>query len=64
MRLLNVGCKKIALKFAAIGFHLWHEDKYMENREKNFDYYNEKVMQKATWCENGIDQYLKDNNKM
>lgn len=40
------------------------EDKYMENRKKNFDYYNEKVKQKATWCENGIDQYLKDNNEM
>ena len=62
MRLLNMGCKKIALKFAAIGFHLWHEDKYMENRKKNFDYYHEKVVQKATWCENGIDQYLKNND--
>ncbi len=62
MRLLNMGGNKKALKFAAIGFHLWHEDKYMENRKKNFDYYHEKVVQKATWCENGIDQYLKNND--
>lgn len=60
IRLLNIGCKKLALKFAAIGFHLWHEDKFMQNRDKNFKYYFEKMAEKATWCERGIDQYLKD----
>ena len=60
VRLLNLGCKKLAIKFAAIGFHLWHEDRYMQNREKNFNYYHEKVAEKAIWCERGIDQYLKD----
>ena len=59
IRLLNIGCKKLAIKFAAIGFHLWHEDKYMENKEKNFNYYYEKIAEKAIWCESGIDQYLK-----
>lgn len=59
VRLLNTGVKKLALKFAAVGFHLWHEDKHMQNRKKNFDYYHEKVAEKATWCEKGLDQYLK-----
>lgn len=58
VRLLNIGCKKLALKFAAIGFHLWHEDKFMQNREKNFNYYFEKIAEKATWCKCGVDQYL------
>lgn len=58
IRLQNVGVKKLALKFAAVGFHLWHEDKHMQNRKKNFDYYNKKVEERATWCDKGMDQYL------
>ena len=63
IRLLNVGRKKLALKFAAIVFHLWHEDKHMQNRKKNFDYYHEKVAERATWCAKGLDQYLKNGQE-
>lgn len=59
MRLFHLGKKKLALKFAAIGFHLWHNDKFMTNKDKNFSYYYDKVDQKAIRCEQGIDQYLK-----
>lgn len=58
MRLMHLGRQKLALKFAAIGFHLWHNDKYMENREKNFDYYHKQIEEMAIRCEHGIDQYL------
>lgn len=63
MRLLNLGCKKLSLKFAAIGFHLWHEDKFMANREKNFNYYYEKIAEKAIRCKCGINQYLEDSTQ-
>ena len=58
MRLRQLGKKKIALKFAAIGFHLWHNDLYMENRDRNFSYYYQKMNEKDVYCKNGIDQYL------
>ncbi|MCB6973295.1 MULTISPECIES: glycosyltransferase family 2 protein [Butyricimonas] len=63
IRLQNIGRQKLALKFAAIGFHLWHEDKYMDNKEKNFNYYFDKVAEKATWCECGVSQYLKEDTQ-
>lgn len=58
MRLFHLGRKKLALKFAAIGFHLWHNDVHMQNRKKNFDYYYQQVDKKALRCKQGLDQYL------
>ncbi len=57
-RLLFAGKKKLALKFAAIGFHLWHNDKYMQNRKKNFDYYYQQVAKQSVFCKKGVSQYL------
>ncbi|MEG0794973.1 MAG: glycosyltransferase family 2 protein [Odoribacter sp.] len=59
MRLFHLGKKKLALKFAAIGFHLWHNDLYMDNKDKNFSYYYNKIDKKAIRCEQGVNQYLK-----
>lgn len=58
MRLFHSGRQKIALKFAGIVFHLWHNDLHMQNKKKNFDYYYQKVDEKAIRCKQGIDQYL------
>ena len=58
MRLQHLGRKKLALKFAAIVFHMWHNDVHMQNRKKNFDYYHDAVDKKRIRCEKGIDQYL------
>lgn len=58
MRFQHLSLKKEALKFAAIGFHLWHGDYYMENKDKNFKYYHQKVHEHVIRCEQGIDQYL------
>lgn len=58
MRLYHLGRKKLALKFAGIVFHLWHKDFYMENRKKNFDYYDEQTDKKIIRCEQGLNQYL------
>lgn len=35
-RLTMAGLTKLHLKFAGLAFHLWHEDKFMQNRERNF----------------------------
>ena len=57
-RLLNSGCKKRYLKFSGIVYHLWHEDKFMYNLERNFTYKDERNRRNAIFCENGIDKYL------
>jgi glycosyltransferase involved in cell wall biosynthesis len=56
-RLLNSGVKRLSLKFAGIVFHLWHNDLYMYNKDKNFEYYHAKVAVKAVRCQHGVDQY-------
>lgn len=58
MRLYHLGRKKLALKFAGIVFHLWHNDVHMQNRKKNFDYYYKQVDEKTIRCKQGLDQYL------
>lgn len=58
MRLIHLGCKKRSLKFAGIGFHLWHKDLYMNNKDKNFQYYHDGVDEKRITCKIGISQYL------
>jgi glycosyltransferase involved in cell wall biosynthesis len=58
-RLINSGVRRLYLKFSGIVYHLWHEDLYMQNKEKNFRYYFDKQDEKAIRCETGIDQYLK-----
>lgn len=55
-RLQAYGLKKRHLKFSGIVFHLWHEDKYMSNKDKNFKYSQRPYA--AIYCENGIDKYL------
>lgn len=55
-RLQAYGLKKLHLKFSGIVFHLWHEDKYMHNKNKNFNYsQREKI---SIYCENGVNKYL------
>lgn len=58
LRLQNLGLQKRYLKFAGIVYHLWHEDKFMDNVEENFKYKKEQEAKKVVRCEVGIDQYL------
>lgn len=55
-RFQSYGLKKRHLKFAGIVFHLWHEDKYMYNKDINYAY--SKQIDKPIRCENGVDKYL------
>ena len=60
-RMQKSGIKKKSLKFAGIVFHLWHNDLYMDNKEKNFSHLHD--IEKGTgWrCKSGIDQYLQQD---
>lgn len=55
-RLQKYGLKKGHLKFAALLYHLWHEDKYMYNKAKNFAYYGRS--NKPYRVEEGVDKYI------
>lgn len=55
-RLTLYGLEKRHLKFAGLVYHLWHEDKYMYNKEENFRYsMRDDCMVR---CLKGVDQYL------
>ncbi len=58
-RMLNSGIERLYLKFSGIVFHLWHNDLYMQNKDKNFKYYHQKLGESAMRYKNGGDQYLK-----
>lgn len=55
-RLKAFGLKKRHLKFAGNVFHLWHEDKYMQNKEKNMGHCRRENL--SPICTNGVDKYL------
>lgn len=58
-RFQSYGLKKLHLKFAGVLFHLWHEDKFMYNKEKNFKrMYEDKPFR----ISDGIDKYLTSSN--
>lgn len=51
------GLKKLHLKFVGIVFHLWHEDKFMYNKDKNCNYSRRPNL--LVRCTDGVDKYLK-----
>lgn len=55
-RMQAFGLKKKHLKFAGIVYHLWHEDKYMYNKELNFEHSCRADIKVR--CDNGVDKYL------
>ncbi|MDR2679323.1 MAG: glycosyl transferase, partial [Tannerella sp.] len=57
-RMVNRGIEKLHLKFSGIVYHLWHDDLYMQNREKNFAQSQLSRQEKRIWCDSGVNQYL------
>jgi glycosyltransferase involved in cell wall biosynthesis len=54
-RLFNIGVKKQHLKFAAIQYHLFHDER--SHNSKNDDILKNTITNKLTWCKLGIDSY-------
>jgi GT2 family glycosyltransferase len=58
-RLLNSGVRRLALKFAAIAFHLWHKESPMDNKDRNYAYLYSVVARQSSRCLRGVDRYLR-----
>ena len=57
-RIRALGVMKRHMKFAGIAFHLWHEDKFMDNFEQNDIYWKQRQANCIVYCEKGVDKYL------
>lgn len=59
-RLYRYGCRKRALRFAGIVFHLWHRERTAQNEthRANLAYCREQDLRQVVRCESGLDQYL------
>jgi glycosyltransferase involved in cell wall biosynthesis len=55
-RLFNNGLKKQHLKFAAIQYHLFHNER--SHSRENDNILNDTIKKNSKWCQLGIDSYL------
>ncbi len=60
-RMQRHGLKKLHLKFAGIVYHLWHEDKFMYNKDRNCQYSRRPDDQQPIRCIDGVDKYFGPN---
>lgn len=60
-RFLNNNGERFDLMFNAIGYHLYHKENKREFLEENELKLKETIKNKKTWCENGIDSFLKSS---
>jgi glycosyltransferase involved in cell wall biosynthesis len=58
IRLLNAGVERRNLPFGGVGYHLYHPENARTSLAENDKILADAIAQKATWCENGISQYL------
>lgn len=57
-RFFNHGGKRANIKFAAIAYHLWHNEAARDALPENDKLLKDAMEQKLTWCENGVDKFL------
>lgn len=58
-RMLNIGKQRLYLKFAGVGYHLYHPENSRKSLTKNDEIFEATKRNKLTRCTNGISQYLK-----
>ena len=59
VRLLQAGVKKRFLKFGGIQYHLWHNEREMNNREEREHLIQDVISgKKSFFCSNGYDQHV------
>ncbi|MDH2997493.1 glycosyl transferase [Pasteurellaceae bacterium LFhippo2] len=58
-RFFNNGGKRANLKFAAIAYHLWHNEATRASLPENDKLLENAISQKLVWCNNGVKQ-IKD----
>ncbi|AXT21286.1 glycosyltransferase [Flavobacteriaceae bacterium AU392] len=60
LRFHNYGLKARRLRYRAILFHIFHNEKPKDRLELNNEIELNTIKNKVTWCENGIDSYLNE----
>ena len=61
VRLLNSGIKRQNMKFKGLVYHLYHPMNDRTRLQHNDDILQETIARKLTWCNKGIDQYLRSS---
>ena len=59
IRLYNAGVHKRYLKFGALVYHMWHREFSRDKEERNTRLMQQTIQDKQTWCNKGLNQYLK-----
>jgi glycosyltransferase involved in cell wall biosynthesis len=57
-RMLNADKNRLYLKFAGVGYHLFHNENSRASLGENDQILENTITKRLTRCENGIDQYL------
>jgi glycosyltransferase involved in cell wall biosynthesis len=57
-RMGHAGIARLHLKFAAVGYHLWHPEASRQALERNQQLLEATVASRAVRCANGMDKYL------
>lgn len=57
-RLLNQGLQRLYLKFAGVGYHLYHNENSRQSLSENDKILQNTIDNKLTYCENGINKYV------
>lgn len=58
VRMMNMGIRRINVKFATIAYHLYHQEHSKASLAKNDKLLETAMQEKRVWCEKGIKQYL------
>ncbi|MDD9156001.1 glycosyltransferase family 2 protein [Aliivibrio sp. S4TY2] len=59
LRMLNSKKRRLYLKFAGVGYHLYHKENSRASLSENDAILERTIKEKLTRCDQGIDQYLK-----
>jgi predicted glycosyltransferase involved in capsule biosynthesis len=62
VRLINNGVMRKNIHFNAIQFHLWHKENSRKSLEKNDEMLNDSIINRISWCENGINLMNKNES--
>ncbi len=61
-RMLNAGKSRLYLKFAGVGYHLFHNENSRSTLPENDAILEHTISNKLTYCPNGINQFLTGEN--
>lgn len=61
LRMLNNGVKGKRLRYGGILYHLNHLEKSKDNLSRNHQIQEITIRENKTWCDNGIDKYIKES---